>query len=185
MLLLNFTKGEHSAILNEAFDHWNNITPHDMRITPITALEANVPFEERYISDAYGLERLGLPNPVRPAPCIMSLITWQQHAATLAYRERIQKHLPQASISSTHYMDKGGYMAWHTNQGESPEKPHRLYVTYNDVPGSLFRYIVPSEGNVITLEEPVGWYAKLFYVEDEFPHCLYANGPRWSLGMRF
>jgi hypothetical protein len=88
-------------------------------------------------------------------------------------------------LSGSHYMDENGFIQWHTNQHERPGYHYRVYVTYNEKRGSLFKYILPGTNKVISYEEPIGWYAKVFSIEKELLHCVKANGPRYSFGLFF
>ena len=172
-------------LLDVAEEHWFDKNPNNMIIKEILSPEANHVLLDSYIADEFGILRYENPmvrdNPVHAFN--YDLINWHSDDDILNYRQKINAHYPNASISSTHYMDKGGFMQWHTNRGESPDKPRRIYVTYNSETGSFFKYV--KDGSVVRYNEPIGWYTKVFNVEIELPHCIYANGPRWSLGMRF
>lgn len=182
---LDLTSEKLGWLLDIAAAHWDHHLPDDMVIQKIVSPEANCQLDEHYLSDENGLLKYQNPRPIDFPICALNydLIIWQQHVYTLEYAEKIRAVYPNANISSTHYMDKNGFMQWHTNRGESPERPRRIYVTFNKESGSFFKYV--KDGIVHKYEEPVGWYAKVFNVEKEIPHCIYANGPRWSLGMRF
>ena len=179
-MIYNFTETNYDGLLNAVKSYWVGKVPDNMKIVELNDVSANVPFINSYISDESGIL---VETNGSNLPCIMSLISWQNDKLILDYLDLVKSFHPQARISSTYYMKCGGYMAWHTNRGESPAVPNRLYATYNDVEGSVFKY--SKNGEVFTILEPIGWYIKIFSTDVEFPHCLYSNGNRWSLGMRF
>lgn len=181
MLFLNLTAVEWADVETIIHETLSTIDPTEWTTTPYK----NTKFPSDHgCSNEQGLAMRG-KFPRSPTSYSMKAIVWERIPELLLLRERIQSVIPNAVFSGSHFMSEEGYMSWHTNQFDSACKPHRLYMTYNSAVGSQFKYIVPGENVVTTFEEPEGWYAKLFYIEDEFPHCIKAGANRWSFGMRF
>lgn len=185
VLNFNLTDENLSEALEIACRHWVDFDPRFLAVQVLKSPEVNIPFDEAYVEDDAGIRMLDNPYLNDPGTCALNydLIRWEQHREIIDYLERIQGLFPTASVSSAHYMERDGFMEWHTNRGQSPSKPRRIYVTYNSLSGSVFKYA--AKGRVLTIDEPIGWYAKVFNVENHIPHCIHAHGPRWSLGIRF
>lgn len=79
----------------------------------------------------------------------------------------------------------GGFLDWHTN---SDHPGRRIYLIWNDAPGSFFRYKDPGSGSFHTVEDDVGWCFRTFVVAPtHMPplwHCVYASGNRFAMGFR-
>jgi len=150
----------------------------------IASQEVNKVFNPSHIDDTIGLAMVGTVSVEMP-DTNMDIIYHAPNADLITYLANIKALQPTAQFSSTHVMDADGFMAWHTNKGQSPTLPHRLYVTHNAVEGSIFKYIASGSGVVTTINEPIGWYAKVFDVETEFLHCIKSGGLRHSIGIRF
>ena len=179
-MFYNLTDLEYS--ITEMVELFDGVIPLNWEILHINDRDTNIEFNPILVDDSHGIslkgtEFVGIPK------CNMDVL--YKNEFTSKYINLINKKFKNATSSSFHYMDKNGFLTWHTNQGESPEKPFRFYATYNDTEGSFFKYIPFGENVVVTINEPVGWYFKLFYVEDELLHCMKSNGNRYSLGMRF
>lgn len=184
MQFLNLTDSSWDDIYDIVNDIFPTFNPFEWGLQPPHSQCVSINDTEYLASAEAGILQYR-KYPRAPTYTGLSSIVWQLIPALLGYRDKIQNIIPTAAFSGTHHIAKDGYMSWHTNQYDSACKPHRLYVTYNDSPGSVFRYILPGTKEVITFEEPVGWYVKIFYIEDELPHCLISRGNRWSVGMRF
>lgn len=181
MIFLNLTDADWSDIEQILRQHLEGLSPVDWLVTPYK--NTKFPSDHGY-SDAQGLALRG-KYPRSPASYAMKAIVWERLPELLALRNAIQDIIPNAVFSGSHFMTHEGYMSWHTNQFDSAAKPHRLYMTYNASTGSQFKYIIPGDDKVSVFEEPAGWYAKVFYIENEFPHCIRSGTDRWSFGMRF
>lgn len=185
MIFLNLTNNTLlDVVLQKAISKTLEFNVLYWKVFPINSPEANCVYRECYSNDDRGLSLKG-SYIVTPVPENMDYIHWHDNLELLGYLSNMQEIIPSAVFSSTHYMDANGFMDWHTNKGESPVKPYRLYITYNDSEGSFFKYIPTGSNQVVTFNEPIGWYAKVFYVEEELLHCVKSNANRYSIGMRF
>lgn len=79
----------------------------------------------------------------------------------------------------------GGFLDWHTN---SDHPGRRIYLIWNEAPGSFFRYKDPNSGRFHTVEDAVGWCFRTFVVAPAHTpplwHCVYAAGDRFAMGFR-
>jgi len=183
MLSCNLTSRDFAALLSTASAFVGGIDPRKWPVRRLDGREVNAVYNDRHTNEDIGPSLKGGHFPIPESN--WDHIVVPGNTVLEDYLRLIQQIESTASFSSTHFMDADGFMEWHTNKGESPEKPHRLYATYNDAPGSFFRYIPNGSTEVITLEEPVGWYVKVFNVEVELLHCIRSRANRWSIGIRF
>lgn len=186
---LDLTKNQSfdsNSLLNIAIDNAKFFDLSKWQVRPIKSKEANYVYEPMYSDDERGLSLLDKVI-VAPVPENYDYIFHANNQQLQKYIDDIKGCLIDLdpSFSSTHFMDENGFIDWHTNRGESPLKPYRLYVTHNKIEGSVFKYIERETGEVITVVEPVGWYAKLFNTDDNILHCVKSNGLRHSIGIRF
>lgn len=187
--ILNLTKDDEldgSKLLNIAILNANLFDLEQWRIRPISSQEANHVYDPMYSDNERGLSLLDKVI-VAPVPENYDYIFHANNPQLQKYIDDVKSFLinKDPSFSSTHFMDESGFIDWHTNKGESPLKPYRLYVTHNTLEGSVFKYIDREANEVVTVVEPVGWYAKLFNTDENIVHCVKSNGNRYSIGIRF
>ena len=182
-MLINLTKLP-ADILSAALDYWVNIKTSDLVVVPFPGELGNRIIQDHDISDEVGLKSKGMDFRLTECRSCMKLIH-PNNPIIVNYISLFKDNFNIVNYSGCHYMDVNGFIQWHTNQHERPGFNYRLYVTFNEKSGSVFKYILPGTNEVITFAEPTGWYAKLFSIEDEFLHCVKANGPRYSFGLFF
>lgn len=183
--ILNLTKDESlDGLLIEAMNHVKAFTIDEWKVRTLISSDANVIYEPKYSSDEVGLSLIGAVIP-SIVPKNFDHIQNSINEQLKGYLKSVHDYLidKAPAFSSTHFMDENGFIDWHTNTGESPLKPFRLYVTLNKIEGSVFKYINNDE--VTTIVEPVGWYAKVFNTDDRILHCVKSSGNRYSIGIRF
>lgn len=183
-MLLNLTKDIRDDILHDALAYWIDKDIYSIPIIKFPTLIGNRIKNQDDISDAHGLSYRGMDFMAKECRSNFSLLL-PSDLTILDYIDYMRNRHNVINISGSHYMDCNGFIQWHTNQHERPGYYYRLYATYNELPGSVFKYILPDTDNVITIKEPVGWYVKLFSIEHELLHCVIANGPRFSFGLFF
>lgn len=183
-MFLNLTDELTDDLVTLTTSHWTTLLPHDWLVTPFKNAEANYPFDARYVSDERGLE-LDVRPFLDECPSNIKFIDRLTTPAIMEWLDEIRLLRPSAALSGTHYMDPNGFIAWHTNQLDRPQSKYRLYATFNETVGSVFKYIHPGTTEVVVFEEPVGWYFKLFRVDTAMPHCVVSGSQRWSIGTHF
>lgn len=183
-MFLNLTDEPCVDLVVATENHWSGLLPHDWLVTPFRSAEANYPFNPEFVSDERGLA-IGRRPFIDECPSSMKFIDRLTTPAIMEWLDEIRLLRPRASLSGTHYMDSNGFIAWHTNQLDRPQSKYRLYATFNETVGSVFKYILPGTTEVVVFEEPVGWYFKLFRVDTAMPHCVVSGSQRWSIGTHF
>lgn len=181
---LNLTEDIKDDILITAVSYWLYKDITASLIIPFKGLLGNRVRDIHDTDNLVGLTSKG--KDFRNIECRsnMSLIN-PNDASLKAYIDYMRLKHGISDISSMHFMDEKGFIQWHTNQFERPGFNYRIYVTYNDKEGSLFKYILPDTDVVITYVEPKGWYAKVFNIEKELIHCVESHANRYSIGLYF
>lgn len=182
--LLNLTKDIRDDILITAVSYWLYKDITTSLIIPFKGHLGNRVHDIHDTDNLVGLTSKG--KDFRSIECRsnMSLIN-PNDSSLKAYIDYMRLKHGISDVSGMHFMDENGFIQWHTNQHERPGYNYRVYVTNNEKRGSVFKYILPDTNKVISYEEPIGWYAKVFSIEKELLHCVKANGPRYSLGLFF
>ena len=180
------SNNQYGDLLEAAIEAAQKFDLLSWKVRQITSKEANWPYDDIFSDDARGVSLVG-EVIIAPVPENYDYIFYHDNPQLNAYLLSVKDILKDKdpSFSSTHFMDDKGFIDWHTNTGESPLKPYRLYVTYNQSVGSFFKYIDNDSKTVITINEPIGWYAKLFNTDDRVLHCVKSGGNRYSIGIRF
>lgn len=126
-------------------------------------------------------DRLSVPkHDVQPPPsrCASLIEEYRTHPVLVLCRAL----LGADELRNVLVYAAGNPLHWHTNSNAPGE---RVYYVYNEVAGSVFRYL--EGGEVITVEEEQGWTARQFTIGDEtdlFWHCAWAAGRRVSFGFK-
>ena len=80
--------------------------------------------------------------------------------------------------------DSVGFMGWHTNNNAPYTRMYMNYVTEADK--SYFKYRDPNTEEMVKSYDKKGWQIRMFDICRRKPlwHCVYAETPRISLGLR-
>lgn len=182
--LLNLTEDVGNDILLDSLEYWSDKTPTDIPLLITNGYSGKRLHKSRDTSDVTGLSSKGIDFRLRECRSCISIMD-PRHDLIKNYIEFMKNRHGIVNLSGSHFMDENGFIQWHTNQHERPGYNYRVYVTNNEKRGSVFKYILPDTNKVISYEEPIGWYAKVFSIEKELLHCVKANGPRYSFGLFF
>ncbi len=83
------------------------------------------------------------------------------------------------------YYPKGGFMDWHNN-ANCPG--YNILFSYNREGDGFFRYQDPITKKIVTMQDPVGWSAKVGYYgswnepDKIYWHCAKSNSDRLTFG---
>lgn len=184
MEVINLTKDLDNEIMFSALDYWKDIELSDLDIMTLPGHLGNRKHTAGDTSDLAGMSLKGFD--FRTAECRSSMkLIHPDNTIIKDYVSLMKGKHGIVSFSGCHYMDQSGFIQWHSNQFDRPGFNYRIYVTYNDKEGSLFKYILPDTDVVITYVEPKGWYAKVFNIEKELIHCVESHANRYSIGLYF
>lgn len=86
------------------------------------------------------------------------------------------------------YYPPGGFVGWHTNYNASA---YQVLFTWSKTANGYFRYLDNETGEIVTIQDKVGWQARHFYFgpeEEPHNHCwhsAYAGDERITLAYKF
>lgn len=86
------------------------------------------------------------------------------------------------------YYPPGGFVGWHTNYNASA---YQVLFTWSKTGNGYFKYLDNKTGEIVTIQDKVGWQARHFYFgpeEEPHNHCwhaAYAGDERITLAYKF